>query len=145
MRTIPKRISQPFMMIMINVVICWKTHQPDVFTRLGSFLTPNMNAKRFKADTSHNSLRSHGWECSGIRPSLVKIEPNIGRETRQPTKFSLRTNREAVKIGVELVRALSQQALSRIIPQNKRAKARVVLQPTNKIGRTTTISRRQAK
>ena len=29
----------------------------DVFTRLGPMMTPNMNAKRFKADTSHNSKR----------------------------------------------------------------------------------------
>ena len=41
------------------------TTHPDVFERLDTTWTRNMNAKRFKADTSHNSERSHGWEGMG--------------------------------------------------------------------------------
>ena len=41
------------------------TTRPDVFERLGPMSTPDMNAKRFKVDTSNNSERSHGWEGMG--------------------------------------------------------------------------------
>ena len=39
--------------------------RPDVFERLGPTLTPNLNAKRFKADTSKNTERLHVWEGTG--------------------------------------------------------------------------------
>ena len=41
------------------------TTRPDVFERLGPMSTPDMNAKRFKVDTSNNSERSHGCEGMG--------------------------------------------------------------------------------
>ena len=39
--------------------------KPDVFERLRPTLTPNLNAKRLKANTPHNIERSHGREGMG--------------------------------------------------------------------------------
>ena len=57
--------------------------RPDVFERLGPALTPNINAKRFKADTANNTERSQGWEGPRSQPTttLNTIEPQTRRES----------------------------------------------------------------
>ena len=99
--------------------------------------------------TANANMDGRVWvrrNVRGISPSIAKgIELNIGQKIDQPTNSPIRDNRGAVESSVELIRATSQRVKSRIIPLDKRAKARVVFRPTNKANMTTAKSRRQAR
>ena len=80
--------------------------RPDVFRRLGPTLTPNLNAKRFKADTSSNSERSHGWEGmgekerSGYQPKYdqgYQAEHQARNNPNRPTIYKNQRQRETDK------------------------------------------------
>ena len=98
--------------------------------------------------TSNAHMDGREWvrrNVRGSRPSPVKIfKLNIGQGINQ-TKVSLRNSREAVRTGVELIRTLSQQALSQIMRLNKRVKVGVVPRATNKTDRSNKPKPSEAK
>ena len=119
--------------------------RPDVFERLGPILIPNMNAKIFKSDTSHNSELSHGWEGIG-EMERSGYQSKHSQEYRAEHRAKDKSTDQVTHNGQHggsgdrwrPIRATSQRFVSRKIVLYKQAIARVVFRPTSKINRTTT-------